>query len=323
VLSLGLCKVLVPPKVGPPSFSLLPSFPMAKTREIKKRIKAVGNIARITKTMQMIATSKFARAQQAATATKPYTEGLFGLVTELAATAGDINHPLISGPAKLKENAPDVTLVLTSDRGLCGPYNGAVLRTLMAYFKTQASSKPPTGKIECVGKKGAGFLRYNSIEVAQQHTQFGDKPNFEKVSQLAQQYMDRYIAGEIRSVRVVSMKFISAGRQMPEVTQLLPLKPIKAEVAGQAAKAGMLYEFSPPAEQLLTNLLPETVKATLFQIFNDAIVSEHVARMVAMKSATDAAKKARKLLTRDYNRARQAQITTELSEIISGAAALG
>lgn len=306
---------------------------MAKTREIKKRIKAVGNIARITKTMQMIATSKFARAQQAATATKPYTEGLFGLVTELAATAGDISHPLISGPAKVKDDAPDVTLVITSDRGLCGPYNGAVLRTLMNYFKQQTKSRPPAGKVECIGKKGAGFLRYNSVEIAQQHTQFGDKPNFEKVSQLAQDYMDRYIAGEIRSVRVVSMKFISAGKQTPEVTQLLPLKPIKAgggagggagaEDAAGAAKGGMLYEFSPPAEQLLTNLLPETVKATLFQIFNDAIVSEHVARMVAMKSATDAAKKARKLLTRDYNRARQAQITTELSEIISGAAALG
>src|SRR4051794_4932264 len=98
---------------------------MAKTREIKKRIKAVGNIRRITKTMQMIATSKFAKAQQRALATKPYTEGVFGLVTELAATAGNVSHPLISGPSK--QGAPELTLVITSDRGLCGPYNGAVL----------------------------------------------------------------------------------------------------------------------------------------------------------------------------------------------------
>jgi F-type H+-transporting ATPase subunit gamma len=303
---------------------------MAKTREIKKRIKAVGNIARITKTMQMIATSKFARAQAAATATKPYTEGLFGLVTELAATAGDIRHPLINGPlegAKKAGEAPEITLVLTSDRGLCGPYNGSVLRTFMGHIRGSAKAKPPVGQVEIVGKKGAGFLKYNGIAVSRQHTQFGDKPSFEKVGALAQQYMDMFVRGEISGVRVVSMRFISAGRQVPEVTQLLPLKPVAkagaAAGAGAGAGAGVMYEFSPAAEGLLADLLPETVKATLFQIFNDAVVSEHVARMVAMKAATDAAKKARKYLTRDYNRARQAQITTELSEIIGGAAALG
>jgi F-type H+-transporting ATPase subunit gamma len=138
--------------------------------------------------------------------------------------------------------------------------------------------------------------------------------------------MDMFVRGEISGVRVVSMRFISAGRQVPEVTQLLPLKPVAkagAAAATGAGSAGVMYEFSPEAEGLLADLLPETVKATLFQIFNDAVVSEHVARMVAMKAATDAAKKARKYLTRDYNRARQAQITTELSEIIGGAAALG
>ncbi|MBL8990878.1 MAG: ATP synthase F1 subunit gamma [Phycisphaerae bacterium] len=295
---------------------------MGKTREIKKRIKAVGNIRRITKTMQMIATSKFARAQAAATATKPYTEGLFGLVTELAATAGDVTHPLITGPASRKKDAPGVTLVITSDRGLCGPYNASILRTAMQYLRSTAGAMPPAGQIELVGKKGAGFLRYNSIAVAKQHAQFGDKPSFEKVEALAQDYIDRFIAGEIAWVRVIFMKFISAGRQSPETLQLLPLKPIKAESAG-GKSVGVSYEFSPPAEQLLGDLLPATVKATLFQVFNDAIVSEHVARMVAMKAATDAAGKMRKLYTRDFNRARQAQITTELSEIIAGAAALG
>ena len=298
---------------------------MAKTREIKKRIKAVGNIRRITKTMQMIATSKFARAQQAATATKPYTQGLFELVTELAATAGDMTHPLITGPVGgPKKDAPDVTLVLTSDRGLAGPYNSSVLRTFMNHYKVTPAAK---GGVEVVGKKGAGFLKYNDITVTAQHTQFGDKPNFDKVSALAQSFMDKFIAGDIRSVRIVSMRFLSAGKQVPEVTQLLPLKPVAKATKPGAEKAekamNVNYEFSPPAEELLGDLLPATVKATLFQIFNDAVVSEHVARMVAMKSATDAAGKARKLLTRDFNRARQAQITTELSEIIAGAAALG
>jgi F-type H+-transporting ATPase subunit gamma len=294
---------------------------MAKTREIKKRIKAVGNISRITKTMQMIATSKFARAQAAATATKPYTEALFGLVTELAATAGDMSHPLITGPAGKKPGAGEVTLVLTSDRGLAGPYNGSILRTAMIHLRGSAAAK--SGAIEVVGKKGNSFLKYNNVSIAQMHTQFGDKPTFDKVGALAQSYMDRFIAGEITAVNVVSMRFISAGRQVPEVTQLLPLKPVaKANTPAASAGPKLVYEFSPDGEELLARLLPETVKATLFQIFNDAVVSEHVARMVAMKSATDAAKKARKLLTRDYNRARQAQITTELSEIIAGAAGL-
>ncbi len=303
---------------------------MAKTREIKKRIKAVGNIRRITKTMQMIATSKFARAQAAATATKPYTEGLFGLVTELASTVagGELTHPLIAGPAKLKPGATELTLVMTSDRGLCGPYNGSILRTAMTWFRNHAAAK--SGAVEVVGKKGGSFFRYAGVKVAEQHAT-GDKPTYERVEKIAQGYIDRYVAGEISSVRVVYMRFISAGRQAPEILQLLPLKPAELKVSGAKGgapaepkpTASMLYEFSPRAEELLGDLLPATVKAVLFQCFNDAVVSEHVARMVAMKAATDNAGKMRKLLTRDFNRARQAQITTELSEIIAGAAALG
>jgi F-type H+-transporting ATPase subunit gamma len=294
---------------------------MAKTREIKKRIKAVGNIRRITKTMQMIATSKFARAQAAATATKPYTEGLFDLVTELGATAGDVTHPLITGPASMKKDAPEVTLIITSDRGLCGPYNSSVLRQVMQHMRANPGAKG--GRVEIVGKKGAAFLKYNAINTAQQHSQFGDKPTFDKVAALAQVYIDAFLAGQISGVKIIYMRYVSAGRQSPDVLQLLPLKPIKKSGEAAAAGPGQLYEFSPPAEVLLGDLLPATVKATLFQCFNDAVVSEHVARMVAMKAATDNAGKMRKLLTRDYNRARQAAITTELGEIIAGAAALG
>jgi F-type H+-transporting ATPase subunit gamma len=290
---------------------------MGKTREIKKRIKAVANIRRITKTMQMIATSKFARAQQRAVATKPYTEGVFDLVRELAATAGNVTHALISGDeASRKAGAKELTLLLTSDRGLCGPYNGAILRATMQHLRNTPGAKE--GVVEVVGKKGAGFLKFSGIAVAQQHA-FGDKPTYERVEQLAQAYMERFIAGELRSVKVVYMRYISAGRQAPTVMQLLPLKP--PETTGEARKP-VEYEFSPPAEELLGDLIPAAVKATLFQAFNDAIVSEHVARMVAMKAATDNAGKMGKRLTRQYNRARQAQITTELTEIISGAAAL-
>lgn len=293
---------------------------MAKTREIKKRIKAVANIRRITKTMQMIATSKFAKAQQRATATKPFTEGVFELVTELGAAAGDLNHPLITGVPAKGTPAPELILVITSDRGLCGAYNGQVLRAAQELFKNlRASGKAM--KTELVGKKGAAFLKFVGMPVDERHV-FGDVPRYEEVERLAQKYMDMFIKGEVSSVRVVYMRFVSAGRQTPETLQLLPLRAPAGKKAEGAAGPKAVYEFSPSAEELLGELLPTAVKATLFQAFNDAIVSEHIARMVAMKAATDNAGKMGKLLTRKYNRARQAQITTELTEIVTGAAAL-
>jgi F-type H+-transporting ATPase subunit gamma len=295
---------------------------MGKTREIKKRIKAVGNIKRITGTMEKIARSRFARSLKRATASKPYTEGVFDLVRQIAATAGGISHPLITGAGDKSKNGKELTLVVTSDRGLCGPYNSSVLRLAMQHFRSDPAVKG--GEIELVGRKGQAFLKYNGLNISKQHA-LGDKAEFADVEKIAQNYMDRFVAGEIKRVNVVYMKFLSAGRQKPEVMQLLPLQsPAEGnKTPADAAKpASVEYEFSPPAPQLLGTLLPAAVKGSLFQAVLDAIVSEHIARMVAMKSATDNAGKMGKRLTRQYNRARQAQITTELTEIISGAAAL-
>lgn len=293
---------------------------MAKTREIKKRIKAVKNIQRITRTMQMIATSKFAKSQSRAESTKPYTEGIFELVQELAATAGNVNHPLIEGPeGGFKDDAKPLTLVITSDRGLCGPYNGSILRT--AIKKLRADPAGQGGPVEVVGKKGVAFMKFNGVQVTKHHTQFSDRPEFEDVQELAQNYIELFEAGRITGVNLVYMRYESVAKQTPASVQLLPLKPpaVEAEAGAMTAQ----YEFSPDAEGLLAELLPETVKTTLFQAFNDAVVSENIARMVAMKSATDNAGKMGKALKRKFNRARQAQITTELTEIVSGAAALG
>ncbi|MDQ7013124.1 MAG: ATP synthase F1 subunit gamma [Planctomycetota bacterium] len=290
---------------------------MGKTREIQKRIKAVGNIKRITRTMQMIATAKFSQALQRATAGKPYSKALFELVGELAATAGDeLNHPLLQHSGEGKA----LTLVLTSDRGLCGPFNGSVLRASMHHFRNTEGARE--GYVEVVGKKGVGFYKFNGIEVTRHHTQFGDKPAYDEVDRLAQDFIDRFIAGEISRVNVVYTRFISAGKQVPEVMQLLPFETPEAPEDESKDAINQIYEFSPDGPGLLDEILPAAIKAVLFQTFNDAIVSEHVARMVAMKSATDNAGKMGKQLSRTYNRARQAQITTELTEIISGAAAL-
>ena len=294
------------------------SPPMGKTREIKKRIKAVGNIRRITKTMQMIATSKFARAQQASSATKPYTETLFEVLSELSSSLGsDVSHPLLL-PGK--STGKPLTLIITSDRGLCGPYNGGVLRTFAQLIRENPALK--SGEIEVVGKKGQGFLRFGGYQIARHHTQFGDKPTYASVKELASEYIARFMSGEISSVRVIYMKFLSVGRQTPTIMQLLPFQASAATAKADKKAAAKLYEFSPGAQAMLDDILPAGVKAVLFQAFNDAVVSEHIARMVAMKAATDNAGKAGKKYTLIYNRARQAQITTELTEIISGAAAL-
>jgi len=302
---------------------------MAKTREIKKRIKAVANIRRITKTMQMIATSKFARAQTAAQATKPYTETLFEVLGELSASLGtDVSHPLLdSGAAGKDKTGKTLTLVMTSDRGLCGPYNGGVLRAFMAAIRENPELK--NGEIEIVGKKGQGFLKFSRIPISKHHLHFGDKPTLENVRALANEYIQRFTSGEISAVRVVYMRFITAGRQIPTVMQLLPFDASASKGKSGATiatkeepKNELVYEFSPDAMTLLDEILPAGVRAVLFQAFNDAVVSEHIARMIAMKSATDNAGKAGKKYTLIYNRARQAQITTELTEIISGAAAL-
>ncbi len=294
---------------------------MAKTREIKGRMKAVSNIKRITRTMQLIATARFQAALKRATAAKPYTEKIAELVGELAGAGGSIKHALLETPEE--STGKELVLILTADRGLCGGYNANILRTASQYLKANTDKQID---IEMVGKKGVGYCKFNNIELQQVHTQFGDKPVYEDVEALANNYMERFTAGEYDSVKVVFMQFETIARQKPVVLPLLPLQPPNVEEANGSAKGKAKgevdYDFSPDAEQLLGKLLPATVRTELFQCFNDAVVGEQVARMVAMKSATDAAGKMGKSLTRQFNRARQTAITTELTEIIGGSAAL-
>lgn len=317
---------------------------MAQTREIKGRIKAVGNIERITKTMQMIATARFQSMQKKATSAQAYTRKIKEIVGELSASLGEessISHPLLQQPSP--PVGREKLLVLTSNRGLCGAYNANIMRTALAHIRDVGRDHLD---IEVVGKKGVSVLRFNDVAIDHHYVHFGDNPSFSDVHALAQQYMDAFIAGEYDAVRVCYMAFHSMSKQQPELMQLLPLKA--AEESGQwpvasgqessgsggASGADALgtghssldtstqYDFSPDPETLLAELLPISVKQALYQAFNEAVVSEQLARMVAMKAATDAAGKQQKALKRQYNRARQSAITTELSEIVSGAAAL-
>jgi len=290
---------------------------MGNARDIKKRMNAVGNIKRITRTMQMIATSKFAKAQQRSVASRPYTDTLFGLVAQLAGSGVGEGHPLLT---ESTDEGNELTLMISADRGLCGPFNGTMVRTTLKHLR--GDSAAGNGQIEVVGKKGASALKFNGYKDFTHHTHIGDKPAYEEVERLADRFTQMFIDGEVSAVRVVYMKYFSAGRQKPEVLQLLPFSA--PEVEGEEVPTGVsdVYEFSPDGDLLLDTLLPVAVKAVLFQCFNDAVVSEHIARMVAMKAATDNAGKMGGLLKREFNRVRQTQITTELTEIISGAAAL-
>ena len=293
----------------------------ANIREIKGRIKAVGNIQRITKTMQLIASARFQKLQKRATEAQAYTRKVSEVVGEVASSLGgeDVNLPLASPPAKA--TGKELILILSASRGFCGSYNTNVMRPAIQHIRDFGSGNIDA---EVVGKKGVALMKFSRLEVDIFHDHIGDTPAYEDVQALAQRYMDDFVAGKYDAVRVAYMRFVSMSKQVPEVMTLLPLEPPKADdaAAGASGDTGANYEFSPNAEELLGELLPITVKSTLYQAFNEAAVSEQLARMVAMKSATDSAGKVGKSLKRQFNRARQAAITTELSEIIAGAAAL-
>src|SRR5436305_14098083 len=256
---------------------------MANRRVLVKRRKSVRNIRKITRTMQLIATARFQAAFNRAVATRPYTEKLAGLVAVLSRAPGDVDHPLVKTHEDVKRAA---VVVLTADRGLAGGYNASVLRTAITHLDQQIE-QGLASDVHMVGKKGISYFRFLRREVAEQTTGIGDKPRFEQVEPIANALIDRFVRGEIASAHVVYMKFLSAGQQRPVVVQLLPLQP---EVKKGEEKAKPVeYEFSPDPRQLLDELLPATVRVRLFQAFNDAAVSEQVARMAARTAATDAA----------------------------------
>lgn len=301
---------------------------MAKARAIIKRRKAVQNIRKITRTMQLIATARFQRAFNRAMGTKPFTRKITELVRELATGQGELDHPLL----KIHENTGrSVLLVITSNRGLCGGYNASILRIAMHHLReiesANATDAATQTDLHVCGKKGISYFRFLHRPMTATYTHFENKPEFAEVEVLADKFIQQYAAGEIDSVRVAYMQFESTAVQKPTLLQLLPIEsPVEAAAkqtgAAASSTAGVEYDFTPPAAEILADLLPMAVKTQLFQCFTDAAVSEQTARMVAMKAATDAAGDMLKQLTQAYNRARQTQITLELLDIVGGAEAL-
>jgi F-type H+-transporting ATPase subunit gamma len=295
----------------------------ANTRTLVNRRKAVRNIARITRTMELIATARFKKALDRASEAEAYTRQIGELAADLSSSAGNITHPLLE---KRDNPKTALLLVICSNRGLCGGYNGAILREAGARIR-QYDADGITRKLELSGKRAITWFRYQRVAADQTYTQFEDKPKYEEVEPIAERYMKMFIAHEVDRVDVAYMRFFNAARQAPVVETLLPLSSVSVETRRgtpaptQPAKP-VEYEFLPSARDILEELLPESFRVRLFKCFLDAAVSEQIARRVAMKSATENAEDMIKSITQQYNRARQARITKEIAEVIGGAEAL-
>ncbi len=296
---------------------------MAKARAIVKRLKAVRNIKKITRTMELVATAKFKKAMERALEATAYTRKLAEIVADVSASLGEsgeegaVSHPLLAVRPQVKKR---LLLVITSNRGLCGGYNAGVLRVAGQLLRSRDLTV--TLDMEVSGKRGINFYKFQRQPLVRTYTQFEDKPTFAQIEEIANRIMDLYIAGEIDQFDVAFMQFQGIARQKPVVETLLPIGNLESESAVTGTEATTDYEFLPSPEEILGEIVPASFKARLFKCFLDAAVSEQVFRMVAMKGATESANDMIKSLKQRYNRARQSQITSELSEIIGGAAAL-
>ncbi len=299
---------------------------MANIRLLDKRRKSIKNIRKITRTMELIATARFKKAMDRASAATDYTNRITAIVQDLAKTGTDVSHPLLQSRDALK-NAEFV--LLTSNRGLCGGYNGSVIRIALlrrAELVEGVSNVPMTVS----GKRGISALKFRGIPLEKTFTQFDDEPAFDEVAKIADDLMERFISGKIDRVDIAYTKFVSISKQTPVVETLLPISSLAVDstrdkTTAESKKSGIRddYEFLPSAASILEEVVPAAFRARLFKCFLDAAVSEQIARMVAMKSATENAGDIIKQLSRTYNRARQSKITQEIMEIIGGVEALG
>ena len=289
---------------------------MAKARALDRRRKSVRNIRKITRTMELIATARFKKAMDRSLAARDYTKHLAKILENIAAVGADVAHPLL----EIRPTKRTAVLVLTGNRGLCGGYNGNVVRQAAALLGQWKSEQVET-RVAVSGKRGISALKFRGVTLADTYTTFEDKPEYAAVAPIGQAYLEAYAAGEIDRLDVAYTRFHGIAKQEAVAEMLLPLAPPQAAAAA-AKLASDEYDFEPSAESILEELLPASFMARLFKCFLDAAVSEQVARMVAMKAATENAGGLIKNLSRQYNRARQSQITGEIMEILGGVEAL-
>jgi len=297
---------------------------MAKARALDKRRKAIRNIHKITRTMELISRANFSRAMARAVAASAYTKRITALVGHLAQSGLEVAHPLLHSREPVRSA---ILLVLTSNRGLCGGYNAAVFRLAASRWNAMGGEVAEP-RLEVSGKRGISAFRFRGVQPRQSYTHFNDKPTFAEVEALANRYQEEYLAGRLDRLEIAYTRFESLSRQVPVVETLLPLGALASEEeeAGNGPVAvspsATFFEFFPSPEAILAEVVPTSFKIKLFKCFLDAAVSEQIARMTAMKAATENAEAMIDMLTMTYNRARQGQITAELLEVVGGAEAL-
>lgn len=287
---------------------------MANTRDLRLRIRAVQNIQKITRAMQMIAAARLKRAQGAAIAAGPYSDKLAVMMRELSAARGAVKHPLLAERPVEKR----LIVVISSDKGLCGAYNTNVFRELR-----RVMADGPTADVLTVGKKALDFLRFRKIPPVEHFPMPPAGADVGLVNRIVDYVVTAYEAETYDRITLVYTKFVSIVRAIPSAVQLLPLQaPETAEDAEAERQRAVPFIFEPSAEVLLPLLLQRYVQNQIYRGLVDAFASELGARMVAMKNATDNADELIGNLKLTYNRVRQAGITKELLEVVSGAEAL-
>ena len=285
---------------------------MAKGRELKGRIKSVENTKKITRTLEMVATSKMKRAQERVMAARPFADVLTEVISSLYSSELAERFPLLRQPASVRRAA---VLVLTANRGLAGAFNSNILREARGVLARLSSENVET-ELHVVGRKGLGYFRFAGRAVTSSRTDITDRPTVDDAAQLVDGLMARFASGELDAVYVVSAKFKSALSTPPHTETVLPVTP--PERTGPSRD----YLLFPSAEAILTELLPSYVRNAVYRALVENEAGFQGAQRTAMKNATDNATEMLGTLRRTYNRARQANITQEISEIVGGAAAL-
>ncbi len=285
---------------------------MAKGRELKGRIKSVENTRKITRTMEMVATSKMKRAQERVAAARPFATVLAEVISSLYSSELAERFPLLRQPATIRRAA---VLVLTANRGLAGGFNSNIIKEARGLI-ARLTSESVDVELHVVGRKGLGYFRYVGRDVASSRTDITDRPTVKEAGELVDGLMDRFASGALDAVYVVSARFKSALSTPPHTEKILPVTP--PERTGPSRD----YLLFPSAEAILTELLPAYVRNAVYRALVENEAGFQGAQRTAMKNATDNATDILNMLRRTFNRARQANITQEISEIVGGSAAL-
>ena len=281
---------------------------MASLQDLRRRIKSVKSIQQITSAMNMVATSRMRRAKEAATANRPYAEKTAEVIAAIAAGATDFTHPLL----EVHDTGKDIFLVVASDKGLAGAYSSNVFKEVKAHIQN-----PSQTEIVAVGRKTVDHFRPRGFSIASSYIGFSERPRYENAREIADDLIQRFTAGEARSIHMVYSRFISAISCVPETVQLLPFDGL---ASSEGPRKEYIYE--PSAEEVLGYLLPQYLVTMIYAALLQAAASELSSRMNAMSNATDNAEELIGSLNLYYNKVRQAGITREITEIVGGAEAL-